>query len=65
MAKGLHPLLMVLARATDRGLARMVDYLKAEHPILRARLPKRIVTAPAERARLVRVGSAPPASTIA
>jgi putative transposase len=55
MAKLLHPLLMVLARATDRELARMVDYLKAENEILRARLPKRIVTTPAERARLVRV----------
>jgi hypothetical protein len=56
MAKLLHPLLMVLARATDRELARMVDYLKAENEILRARLPKRIVTTPAERARLVKVG---------
>jgi hypothetical protein len=46
MAKLLHPLLMVVARATDRELARMVDYLKAENEILRARLPKRIVTTP-------------------
>jgi hypothetical protein len=31
----LHALLMVLARATDRELAGMVDYLKGENQIRR------------------------------
>ncbi len=43
--------MIVLAQATDRELARYVQFLKAENEILRARLPKRIVTTPAERRR--------------
>ena len=41
-------LMVLLAKATDRELARMVTYLKEENRILRARLPERInVTASA------------------
>jgi len=56
MAKFFHPLLLLLARSTDKEMARMLDYLKTENRILRSRLPKRVVCTPAERARLVKVG---------
>ncbi len=52
----LHPLLALLACATRQELARQVAYLKEENRILRARLPQRIVTTPAERRRLLKVG---------
>ena len=38
MATFFHPLLMVLARATESQLARYVEYLKAENRILRDKL---------------------------
>ena len=34
-------MMVLLAKATDRELARMMTYLKEENRILRARLPKR------------------------
>jgi putative transposase len=42
--------------ATQRELAAQIQYLKAENQILRSKLTKRIVIAPAERARLARLG---------
>src|SRR5260370_41698202 len=49
---------LLLARATDRELARMVEYLKAENRILRDKLPKRVAVTPQERRRLVKLGKA-------
>jgi len=34
--------MVLLAKATDRELARMVSYLREENKVLRARLPERI-----------------------
>lgn len=51
-----HSLLLVLATATDRELARMVQFLRAENRILRGRLPERIDVTPEGRRRLVRLG---------
>ena len=56
MTKLLQALLLVLARATDRELARQVQYLKVENRILRNRLPKRFSVRPEERARLIKFG---------
>ena len=56
MARFFHPLIMVLARATESELTRYVEYLKAENRILRDKLPKRVVCTPAERQRLVKLG---------
>jgi len=39
MPRFFHPLIMVLARATESELARYVEYLRAENPILRDELP--------------------------
>ena len=47
-------MMVLLAKATDRELARMVSYLKEENRILRARLPERINVTPKERERLLR-----------
>ena len=49
-------MMVLLAKATDRGLARIVSYLKEENRILRARLPEHINTTPRERERLLRFG---------
>ena len=46
-------LMLLLAKATDRELARMVSYLKEENRVLRARLPERINVTPKERQRSV------------
>ena len=56
MARFFHPLLLVLARATESQLARYVEYLKEENRILRAKLPKRVVCSPGERQRLIKLG---------
>src|SRR5262245_25457144 len=50
------PLLLVLARASDRELARQVEYLKIENEILRRKLPRKIAVTPRERQRLLRFG---------
>jgi putative transposase len=47
---------LLLAGATDRQLARQVQYLKAENRILRDRLPARISVTPSERQRLLKYG---------
>jgi len=49
-------MMVLLAKATDRELARIVSYLKEENRILRARLPERINVTPRERERLLRFG---------
>jgi putative transposase len=56
MPRLIHPLLMLIARATERELALYIEYLKTENRILRSKLPKRIDVTPAERAKLVKLG---------
>ena len=56
MKRFVHPLLLLLARATQKELVQMVEYLKAENRMLRSRLPKRIEATPAERAKLLKLG---------
>jgi putative transposase len=47
-------LLLVIAGATQKELARQVKFLKVENQILRSKLPKRITVIPKERHRLVK-----------
>lgn len=56
MHRFFHPLLALIASATDRELARYVRYLKAENRILRDRIPGQIHTRMHERARLLKFG---------
>ena len=56
MKKLIHPLLMLIAQATEKELVLYIEYLKAENRILRSKLPKRVTVTPAERARLVALG---------
>lgn len=58
MTKIFHPLLALIASATDRELAKYVEYLKEENKILRARVPGQIHTKPSERERLIKLGKA-------
>jgi len=51
-----HPLLALIASATNNELAKYVQYLKEENKILRARIPGQIHTRPAERERLLEFG---------
>jgi putative transposase len=53
-----HPLLALIASATNSELAKQVEYLKHENKILRARLPKQIHTTLAERKTLRKYGKA-------
>lgn len=39
-----HPLLTLIASATDRELAKYVEFLKQENKILRSRIPGQIHT---------------------
>jgi putative transposase len=48
----------VTASASDKELARQVEYLKTENQILRAKLPRRLTVTPRERQRLLKVGRA-------
>src|SRR5262245_7487488 len=50
-------LLLIIAGATQRDLARYVRYLKIENQILRSKLPTRVEITPQERNRLVRFGA--------
>src|SRR5512147_2748507 len=54
MTNVFQSLLLVIAGATEKELARQVKYLKVENEILRSKLPKRITVTPKERNRLVR-----------
>ena len=53
-----HPLLALIASATDKELAKYVQFLKEENRILRARVPGQIHTKPEERQRLLKFGKA-------
>lgn len=55
-AKIFHPLLALIASATDSELAKYVEYMKEENRILRARLPKQVHTRKGERERLLKLG---------
>ncbi len=50
-----HPLLALIAFATNNELARYVEFLEEENKILRARVPGQIHTKPEERSRLVKL----------
>jgi putative transposase len=50
-------LLLVIAGATQKELARQVQYLKVENDILRSKLPARITIVPQERQRLLKFGA--------
>jgi len=56
MPRFFKPLFLLLARLSDRQLANVVQYLKTENEILRARLPERLVVTPKERQRLMKFG---------
>jgi putative transposase len=56
MGRLFQPLLVYLSVATDRELARQIQFLKEENRILRDRLPKRITVTPRERRRLLKYG---------
>jgi len=51
-----HPLLALIASATDRQLAQYIQFLKEENKILRARLPQQVHTRRDERERLIKFG---------
>jgi hypothetical protein len=51
MSKFLHPLLTMIASATEQELARHVQYLKEENRILQSKLPKRITVTPRHLSR--------------
>lgn len=57
MPRLLHPLLLLIARASEEELVRMVEFLKAENRMPRDRLPKRIELTTAERAKLLKLGA--------
>lgn len=58
MTKLWHPLLALIASATDKELARYVEFLKEENKILRARIPGQVHTRKDERSRLIKFGKA-------
>lgn len=51
-----HPLLALIASATDSQLAKYVEYLKHENQILRSRLPRQVHTTAEERHVLLKYG---------
>jgi hypothetical protein len=56
MKRIIHPLLMLIARATEKDLALYIEYLKAENKILRSKLPKRVEVTAVEKATLTKLG---------
>ena len=56
MTEIFHPLLALIASATENQLAKYVEYLKEENKVLRARIPGQVHTKPAERERLLKFG---------
>ncbi len=57
MHRLVNRLLVILAAATDRELARQVKFLKVENEILRSKLPERITVTAKERRRLMKFGA--------
>ena len=53
-----HPLLALIASATDNELDKYVEYLKHENKILRARIQGQIHTTYQERQTLLKYGKA-------
>lgn len=49
-----NSLLLVIASASQKELARQVRYLKVENEMLRSRLPQRVYVTPKERQRLIK-----------
>ncbi|HEY1191864.1 MAG TPA: integrase core domain-containing protein [Gemmata sp.] len=58
MPRLLQPLWLLLASTADAKLAPVVEYLKAENRILRAKITGPVPVTPRERERLVKLGSA-------
>lgn len=56
MPKLFHPLLALIASATDKELAKYVEFLKVENKILRSRISGQIHTTYEERKRLLKYG---------
>jgi putative transposase len=56
MKRIIHPLRLLLARATEKGLVRYIEYLKTENRIMRSKLPRQISVTQAERAKLIQLG---------
>jgi putative transposase len=56
VTKIVHPLLAMIASATDRELAKYVEFLKEENKILRSRIPGQVHTRDHERERLLKLG---------
>jgi putative transposase len=56
MTKIWRGFLLILAQATDRELAKMVEFLKAVNRILRSKLPRRVDVTPTERRHLIKLG---------
>jgi putative transposase len=56
VTKLFHPLLALIASASDSQLRRQVRYLKEENQVLRARIPGQVHTRPEERQRLLKFG---------
>ena len=56
MKKVYHPLLELIATATESELAKVVQYLKEENRILREKLSEQISLTDQERQRLVKFG---------
>jgi putative transposase len=51
-----HPLLALIASATDKELAKYFEFLKEENKILRTRIPGQVHTRPEERRTLLKLG---------
>jgi putative transposase len=58
MSQLFHPLLALIASATDKELAKYVEYLKHENKLLRSRLPRQVHTTHEERQTLLKYGKA-------
>ena len=58
MTRIFHPLLALIASATDRELAKYVQFLKEENKILRSRVKGQVHTKPGEPERLLKFGKA-------
>ena len=54
MTKIFHPLLALIASATDRKMAKYVQFLKEENKILRSRVKGQVHTKPEELERLLK-----------